>query len=450
MNQNLISKYDVATPRYTSYPTVPYWNPGIPSVQSWKSALRTAATAVDPMSLYIHLLFCESLCTYCACNTRITTNHSVEIPYVQRVLKEWTMYTKILPYIPTIGELHLGGGTPTFFSPKNLRALIEGIRATSIVLPEAKLSFEAHPNSTTESHLVALGELGFHRLSLGVQDFDPVVQKLIHREQSAEQVQFVTELARKLGYNSINFDLIYGLPSQTLPSIKKTISEVIDMRPDRIAFYSYAHVPWMRPGQRSYTESDLPSGENKRALYEQGREQLQSAGYIEIGLDHFALPGDELLRASEEKTLHRNFMGYTDKQSSLLVGLGVSAISDAGTMFVQNAKTLEDWNRQIDNNELPVFRGHELSNEDVVLRKHILNIMCKGETDWSEDIHAYDSLKTVRERLLDLEADGLVELTEYGLRVTEAGKPFLRNIGICFDERYHLAKPQKQVFSQTA
>lgn len=450
MTKNLIAKYDVAAPRYTSYPTVPYWNPGKPTAHSWKNALFQASANDDPLSLYMHLLFCESLCTYCACNTRITTNHLVERPYIARLLKEWTLYTDLLPNIPRIGELHLGGGTPTFFSPENLRLLMEGIRAKSIVLPEAAMSFEAHPNSTTEGHLVALGEHGFRRLSLGVQDFDPTVQKLIHREQSVQQVHYVSDLARKLGYTSINFDLIYGLPSQTLSSIKKTIDEVINMRPDRIAFYSYAHVPWMRPGQRSYTDADLPSGENKRALYEQGREQLEQAGYIEIGLDHFALPGDELLRASEEKTLHRNFMGYTEKQSSLLIGLGVSAISDAGTMFVQNAKTLEEWNTLIDENQLPFFRGHELSQEDLVLRKHILNVMCKGETDWGADIGTCSAFTDVRTRLVELQHDGLVELSEYGLRVTESGKPFLRNIGMCFDTRYHSKKPEKQIFSQSA
>lgn len=445
----LISKYDVAAPRYTSYPTVPYWNEGKPSEHNWRTAVQNAADN-DPLSLYIHLLFCESLCTYCACNTRITTNHSVERPYIQRLLKEWMMYVDMLPRSPMIGELHLGGGTPTFFSPENLDLLLNGIRSSSTILPQAELSFEAHPNSTTEAHLAALGEHGFRRLSLGVQDFDPVVQKLIHREQSAQQVRRITEMARATGYTSVNFDLIYGLPSQTLPSIRKTIDQVIDMRPDRIAFYSYAHVPWMRPGQRSYTDADLPSGENKRALYEQGREQLQNAGYVEIGLDHFALPGDELLVAAEKKTLHRNFMGYTAKQSSRLVGLGVSAISDAGDMFVQNVKTLEEWNAMVDENQLPFFRGHELSEEDIVLRKHILNVMCKGETDWSADVLLYPVLKDVHLRLQELARDGLIELSENKLRVRESGKPFLRNIGMCFDARYHSRKPAKQLFSQSA
>jgi len=451
MDRNLITKYDVAAPRYTSYPTVPYWGLSVPTQDSWRNAvLSNWRSKQQPLSLYIHLLFCESLCTYCACNTRITTNHKVELPYIARLLKEWSMYTELLGERPTIGEIHLGGGTPTFFSPENLQTLMDGIRANSILLPDAALSFEAHPGNTTREHLEVLYKSGFHRLSLGVQDFNPKVQRLINRMQTEEQVREVMEYARQLGYSSINFDLIYGLPAQTLASITDTTEKVIALRPERIAFYSYAHVPWMRPGQRAYTEADLPAGENKRALYERGRALLEQAGYVEIGLDHFALPGDELLRVAENKTIHRNFMGYTERESTLLVALGASSISDAGTQFVQNAKTLEEWNSLVDQNQFPFFRGHELLAEDLVLRKHIMNIMCREETDWTENLANFPVFEDIRERLEELEADGIIQLFPTSLRVTEQGKPFLRNVGLCFDARFHLNKPKKPVFSQTA
>lgn len=451
MDKNLVAKYDVAAPRYTSYPTVPYWGQIAPSQESWRRAVDDAwETGGKSMSLYIHLPFCESLCTYCACNTRITKNHNVEGPYIQRVLKEWTMYLDILGETPRISEIHLGGGTPTFFSSENLFQLIEGIRAASIITKDSAFSFEAHPANTSSSHLQALFDQGFRRLSLGVQDFNPIVQKLINRHQTETQVKSVTNLARIIGYTSVNFDLIYGLPQQTLESISDTVEKVIRMRPDRIAFYSYAHVPWMRPGQRAYTEADLPQGESKRALYEKGRELLEAAGYSEIGLDHFALAGDELLKASLNNKLHRNFMGYTEHNNSLLIALGVSSISDAGTMLIQNEKSLEDWNQAIDDNRFPFFRGHQLDSEDLILRKHILNIMCKGETSWAGLGEQCEELHSATERLKVLEKDGLVEISQFSLRVSKKGRAFLRNIGMCFDARYHRSQPKENLFSRSA
>jgi oxygen-independent coproporphyrinogen-3 oxidase len=451
MNQNLIYKYDVAAPRYTSYPTVPYWDKEKPEQESWRRAVEDAwETGGKNTSLYIHLPFCESLCTYCACNTRITKNHSFEKPYIQRLIKEWAMYLDVIGEMPRISELHLGGGTPTFFSPENLSGLLSAIRETAIISADASFSFEAHPANTTSKHLEALFEQGFRRLSLGVQDFNPVVQQLINRHQSEIQVKSVTDLARIIGYTSVNFDLIYGLPKQTLESITETIKKVIAIRPDRIAFYSYAHVPWIHPGQRAYTEADLPVGENKRALYEKGRQLLENSGYIEIGLDHFALPGDELLNAALTGNLHRNFMGYTEHQTPLLIGLGVSAISDAGTMLSQNEKTLDKWNAAVDENIFPFLRGHQLNEEDLILRKHILNIMCKGETSWINFHEQCPAVDHAVQRLQELEKDGLVELTPFTVRTTENGKAFLRNIALCFDARFQMEKPGKQIFSQTA
>jgi oxygen-independent coproporphyrinogen-3 oxidase len=271
----LIEKYNVPAPRYTSYPTVPGWDKAVPDAGRWLGVVkRTFDESNDArgISLYIHLPFCESLCTYCGCNTRITRNHGVETGYVEAVLREWQIYLRTFGRKPVLRELHLGGGTPTFFSPANLRKLLEGIFADSILHPDREFSFEGHPNNTTAGHLQTLYELGFRRVSFGIQDCDEKVQRTINRVQPFENVRRVTEQARRIGYQSVNFDLIYGLPYQTLESVAATIDQVATLRPDRIAFYSYAHVPWIKPGQRSYTDKDLPADAYKRALYELGLE----------------------------------------------------------------------------------------------------------------------------------------------------------------------------------
>lgn len=451
MNPDLISKYDCAIPRYTSYPTVPYWEKEVPAAESWSRAVQDAwQTGGRNISLYIHLPFCESLCTYCACNTRITKKHEVELPYIANLLKEWSLYLDAIGERPFVSDIHLGGGTPTFFKPENLAHLIGAIRETAGFPASASFSFEAHPANTSSRHLEELFLQGFRRISIGVQDFNPEVQRLINRRQSEVQVKALTDLARIIGYTSVNFDLIYGLPGQTLDSIADTVKRVIAIRPDRIAFYSYAHVPWMRPGQRAYTEADLPAGKEKRALYETGRELLEAAGYQEIGLDHFALPGDELLIAANTGKLHRNFMGYTEKESPLLIGLGASSISDAGTMFVQNEKKVEDWAAAVSEGKFPFFRGHGLTREDLVLRRHILNIMCKGHTSWLKEEEQCDALEDAQKALLDMQADGLVETGPFSVSVTPAGKQFLRNAGACFDARMHRARPESSLFSQSA
>lgn len=450
--QSLFQKYNVQGPRYTSYPTVPYWNGVAPTKQELINEVQKSFSLTNKnegISIYIHLPFCESLCTYCGCNTRITVNHAVEEPYIDSLIKEWKMYLDIFQEKPNIKELHLGGGTPTFFSAENLKKLVSNIVATSNILPDAEFSFEAHPNNTTHSHLEALYNLGFRRLSLGVQDFDEKVQDAINRKQSFEQVKNITQLARNIGYVSINFDLIYGLPFQTLQTIKTTVEKTIQLKPDRIAFYSYAHVPWLKPGQRKYSEKDLPMGDEKRALYELGRALFEKAGYVEIGMDHFALKSDSLYLAEISGNLHRNFMGYTARKTHLLVGLGVSSISDAWTAFVQNVKTVEEYYSYLDKNELPIFKGHILTEEDLVLRQHILNIMCKLHTSWEKKSEQCESLFKAFERLDEMEADGLVIRKKQSLLVTEKGRPFIRNICMAFDARLHQNKPETTLFSQT-
>lgn len=441
---------NIPAPRYTSYPPVPFWeNVGIVR-EKWFHEVSNAYEAGNrEVSLYLHLLFCESLCTYCACNTRITKDHSVEKPFIQRLLKEWSLYLDAFGSTPTLTDLHFGGGTPTFFSPENLGELMGGILRTSQVTKGTNFSFEAHPANTTSSHLEVLYKNGFRRMSLGVQDFNPRVMELINRKQTAEQVRAVTNLARIIGFSSVNFDLIYGLPGQTRNSISQTILQVIEMRPDRIALYGYAHVPKMKPAQLSF-EQFLPSSEERVELCELSKELLVDAGYREIGLDHYALPGDELLTASLCGNLHRNFMGYTTTPSPLLIGLGPSAISDTASMMAQNSPTLEQWNVAMDNKEWVGHRGHVLTTEDMILRKHILNIMCRFETFWGEDVASAPFLETVYQRLKIYEVEGLIKLTPVSVKVLPQGKTFLRHIGMCFDARFHNRKDQDVVLSSAS
>ncbi|MDO3627290.1 oxygen-independent coproporphyrinogen III oxidase [Mucilaginibacter sp. BT774] len=450
LSKHLIDKYNVAAPRYTSYPTVPYWSKDAFNKQLWSEHVRSAfeiSNKKDGISLYIHLPFCESLCTYCGCNTRITKNHAVEEPYIDALLKEWSMYCDIFEDKPIIREIHLGGGTPTFFSPANLTHLIKSILMNADVHPEADFGFEGHPANTTYEHLKDLYNLGFRRLSLGIQDFDPKVQFIINRIQTFEQVRDVTDWARQIGYTSVNYDLIYGLPLQTLGTLVDTVEKVSKLMPDRIAFYSYAHVPWIKPGQRRFTEKHLPSPDEKRALYGLGHSMLTAMGYYDIGMDHFALPVDTLYIAERKKKLHRNFMGYTHQYTRLLVGLGVSSISDTWDAYAQNVKTVEEYIEMTNNNELPVVKGHFLSAEDIIIRKHILNIMCKGETEWNHHTEPCYSLMEGLQRMQDLADDGLVELGSYYLSVTPTGKRFLRNICMAIDARLWADQPSTQLFS---
>lgn len=450
ITEDLIKKYAVAVPRYTSYPTVPYWGKEPFNTGEWISCVKKSfanSNLADGISIYIHLPFCESLCTYCGCNTRITKNHTVETPYINAVLKEWALYKAAIAQKPLIKELHLGGGTPTFFSAAHLKALIEGILNESDIHEQAEFSFEAHPANTTAEHLETLFALGFRRLSLGIQDFDPKVQFIINRLQSFEQVKTVTAQARKIGYTSINFDLIYGLPLQTQAGLADTIDKVAELMPDRIAFYSYAHVPWIKPGQRKFTEHDLPGVAAKAALYELGRNKLKNLGYVEIGMDHFALRTDSLYHALVTGNLHRNFMGYTHQYTQLLIGLGVSAISDTWFGYAQNAKKLEDYLKLINESVLPVVKGHYMTAEDQMIRKHMLEIMCKGTTTWNFHHEPFLALFDSIERLYNLANDGLITLDSYSLQVTPAGKRFLRNICMAFDARLWAEQPATQLFS---
>lgn len=447
---NLVKKYNVAGPRYTSYPTVPYWDTFAPTAEEWKKSVKLSFDETNEdhgISLYIHLPFCESLCTYCGCNTRITVNHAVEHTYIDAVLNEWKLYRDVFKETPRIKAIHLGGGTPTFFSPANLEKLLKGILADAVICDDPEFSFEAHPNNTTAAHLQTLFNLGFTRLSLGIQDFDPGVQAIVNRIQSFENVEKVVNEARRIGYTSINFDLIYGLPLQTRQSVMDTISKVNLLRPDRIAFYSYAHVPWIKPGQRKFTEKDLPANEEKRALYEIGKAAFSENGYVEIGMDHFALKTDSLHKAMEQNTLHRNFMGYTDSYTKLMIGLGVSSISDTWNAYAQNVKTIEKYYELLADKQLPIFKGHLLNKEDLILRKHILNIICKFKTSWEKPEEQCQAVYDAVERLVEIENDGLIELAPGNLSVKRIARPFVRNVCMAFDAKLWRSIPQSQIFS---
>jgi len=430
----LIRKYNRPVPRYTSYPTVPNWKDQL-AICDWTHAFQAGfeeQNRVDGIALYIHLPFCESLCTYCGCNKRITTNHSVETEYLDVLQKEWRQYRRLMNDQPLIRELHLGGGTPTFFSPENLEKLISILTHDAQLHPDFEFSIEGHPNNTTVDHLAMLYRLGFRRISYGVQDLDAEVQRVINRIQPFEILEAATDNARKIGFDSVNFDLIYGLPRQTIQSIETTISAVLSLKPDRIAFYSYAHVPWTSRAQRLFDESDLPDAELKLQLYIKGKQMLAAAGYMDIGMDHFALPDDSLYLARQQGKLHRNFMGYTTKSSGILIGLGVSAISDTGTAFAQNAKTLHDYYAAINAGNLAIQKGWLLTKQDAIFRQYILDISCRGETFfWAEDLPGLR--KHVFPKLCELQADGLISWNESGLQLTDQGHYFIRNICSAFD-----------------
>ncbi|MFV8325409.1 oxygen-independent coproporphyrinogen III oxidase [Flavobacterium sp. ZS1P14] len=453
MKNSLIQKYNVPGPRYTSYPTVPYWDETDFSNEIWLETLKNsfaASNGSEGISLYIHLPFCESLCTFCGCNKRITKNHAVENRYINAVLKEWTLYCKILGEKPTIKEIHLGGGTPTFFSPKNLEDLINGIFSHAHKAEVHEFSFEGHPNNTSHEHLQKLYDLGFRRVSFGVQDYSEKVQKAIHREQPFHNVAKVTFWAREIGYTSIGHDIIFGLPFQEIDGIIDTIEKTKSLQPDRLAFYSYAHVPWIKGnGQRGFNEGDIPKDDKKRILYETGKKLLHENGYHEIGMDHFALKTDSLYHAFQNGKLHRNFMGYSSSKTQLMIGLGVSSISDSWYSFAQNAKNLEDYYQILEWDKLPVFRGHLLTDEDLIIRKHILNLMCQFETSWKNNGGYFNEIPEVLLLLKEMEKDELVNINDTAIQVTEKGKAYVRNICMAFDLRLKRKAPDTELFSMT-
>jgi oxygen-independent coproporphyrinogen-3 oxidase len=451
---SLTDKYNVPGPRYTSYPALPYWDKAGFLEKIWRETLVRSfneSNAQDGISLYIHLPFCESLCTFCGCHKRITKRHEVEIPYIRSVLKEWKLYCEIFPSKPIIKELHLGGGTPTFFTSENLKLLIRGILRLANKADTYEFSFEGHPNNTTKQHLKTLYDLGFTRVSYGVQDYNETVQRAIHRVQPFVSVANVTQWAREIGYTSVGHDIIYGLPFQTQKHIEETVIKTKSLMPDRLAFYSYAHVPWLKGnGQRGYKDVDLPTPLERKVQREIGKALLRKLGYRETGMDHFALETDNLYHSSQNGQLHRNFMGYTASKTQLMVGLGVSSISDSWYAFAQNVKGLEEYQHLIKSDIIPISKGHILTKEDLVIRKHILNLMCGFKTSWHSEEERFVGLKSVKERLNEMIIDGLLEMDPMEIRVTEIGRPLIRNICMAFDQFLNDNAQESRQFSMTA
>ncbi len=443
---DLFRKYDVPAPRYTSYPTVPYWDTP-PTSQAWVQSLNKALTPeAAAWSLYMHIPYCETLCTFCGCNTVITKDHGKEEPYVKMLLQEWKTY---LQQVPNLGRnelkhLHLGGGTPTFLSPANLEALLKPILQSVKLSEDFEASIEVDPRRTTREQLEVLYKLGFRRVSLGVQDFEPEVQRLINRIQPFETTAGILNAAREIGYTSVNFDLIYGLAKQTPQSIQTSVEKTIELKPDRIALYSLALVPWIKPAQRLFKDEDLPQGEEKRKLYEIARGALLAAGYVEIGMDHFALPTDALAQSLKDGSLHRNFMGYTNHRTEVLLGLGVSSISETAEIFHQNEKLLPAYQQKVEQGEIATHRGHCLTEEDRDRREQILEFMTKGR------VRLQNGQKQAAEDFLkEMKQDGLIEIADEEIRLTDKGRPFLRNACVFFDERLKKKNPTAPIFSKS-
>jgi oxygen-independent coproporphyrinogen-3 oxidase len=444
----LFAKYDVPMPRYTSYPTVPQWH-RTPTAGQWTSSLTRALESPGAsVAVYVHVPFCESLCTFCGCNTVITRDHARERPYVDLVLTELDAYLAAVPGLAgaPVRQLHLGGGTPTFLSEDALGELVDGISRRLPIRDHAfEGSVEVDPRVTRDRQLETLAARGFTRLSLGVQDVDPDVQRLVNRRQSLDLTAGLSGAARALGYQSINIDLIYGLPGQTVASMARLVEAVLGLMPDRLAVYSFARVPWIKPAQRRFRDDEIPEGEAKRALYEAVRNPFIDAGYVEIGLDHFARPDDALAAAVAGGRLHRNFMGYTDVRTTTLLGLGVSAISETSDCYHQNEKVATTYEKRVRAGEMPTLRGHLLSAEDRRRRQCIADLMttCSVRLDAAEAAHATRALAS-------LLGDGLVRLDGDTLVVPPDGRAFLRNAASFFDEYLGRERSPGPVYSTSA
>lgn len=430
----LLARHAAPSPRYTSYPTVTYWGDA-PGESTWLTHLDAALDATSAgAALYVHIPFCQALCTFCGCHMRVVRSHALAGPYVALLRAEYALYRERLgrARLP-LSQLHLGGGSPNFLPVDDLERLLDDLLGAADLRAGAELTSEADPRFTTAAQLHTLRRHGFTRLSLGVQDMDPRVQDIVNRTTPPDVLARVVDEARASGFTSVDFDLIYGLPLQTLDSLRTTMDVVAQHMPERISFYPYAHVPWIKPGQRRYTEADLPEGEDKRALYLAGREYLDRLGYVEIGIDQFARRGDALARAASEGHLHRNFMGYTAVPTRALIGLGVSAIGDAWTALAQNEKSQQRWEIRVTAGELPLQRGHVLGDEDRRLRGHIHSLLTRYGTQWATDEHDAPWRAPIVARLAPLGEDGLVDLDGDAVRVTATGRAFLRTICAAFD-----------------
>ncbi|MDP1686587.1 oxygen-independent coproporphyrinogen III oxidase [Hydrogenophaga sp.] len=440
ISNDLLRRFDVPGPRYTSYPTADRFVEAF-TEQDYVQALeqRKAGSMALPLSLYVHIPFCESVCYYCACNKVITKHHERAAEYLRYLTQEVELQVAHFGQGHNVSQLHLGGGTPTFLSDAELEDLMAMLRSHFTLVPGGEYSIEVDPRTVTEERLRTLARLGFNRLSFGVQDFDPVVQKAVHRVQPARQVFDLVAAARRIGFESINVDLIYGLPLQTPESFARTLAQVNELRPDRIALYAYAHLPSRFKPQRRIVAAELPSGGAKLAMLSASLDALQDAGYVYVGMDHFALPTDALAVAKRQGRLHRNFQGYSTQPDCDLIALGVSAIGRIGATYSQNAKTLEEYRDMLDQGRLPIVRGLALTRDDLLRRAVIMSLMCQGELQFESfelghliDFRSYFAREL--EAMQDLAEHGLVRMDKAGLQVTDAGWYLVRAIAMVFDK----------------
>ena len=455
LTPELLTRFDVPGPRYTSYPTADRFVEAFSQADLHQALdLRNQGLGPQnrPLSIYVHIPFCESLCYYCACNKIITKHHEKAEPYLRYLAKEVELYTSSIGMGQSVSQLHLGGGTPTFLSNDELREWMSVLKRSFNFVAGGEYSVEVDPRTVNEERLALLFELGFNRLSFGVQDFDPEVQKAVHRIQPAAQVFDLMAAARKMGFESVNVDLIYGLPKQTPESFDRTLKQVNDLRPDRIALYAYAHLPERFKPQRRILAAELPVASSKIAMLSRSMDALMNAGYVYVGMDHFALPDDALAVAKRQGRLHRNFQGYSTQPDCDLIGLGVSAIGRMGGTYSQNAKTMEEYVDMLDNGQLPIVKGLALSRDDLIRRAWIMAIMCQGHVQYDAFNEAWliDAKKYFASEISQLESlqtQGLVELSDGGLQVTPMGWFFVRGVAMVFD-KYLQADRNRTRFSK--
>ena len=441
MTPELLTRFDVPGPRYTSYPTADRFVEAFSEadyIQALEQRREATRLKGQPLSLYVHIPFCESLCYYCACNKIITKHKDRAATYLRYLTREVELQVAHLGPGHSVSQLHLGGGTPTFLSDDELRELVAMLRRHFQFVPGGEYSVEVDPRTVDENRLAVLAELGFNRLSFGVQDFDPAVQKAIHRVQPVEKVFAMVHAARALGFESVNVDLIYGLPLQTPESFARTLAQVNELRPDRIALYAYAHLPERFKPQRRIHAAELPLAGAKVAMLAQSLDAFSEAGYVYIGMDHFALPQDALAVAKRQGRLHRNFQGYSTQPDCDLIALGVSAIGRMGSTYSQNAKTLDEYCDALDQGHLPIVRGLPLSRDDMIRRAVIMALMCQGQLQfesinlaWLIDFKSYFAPEM--KALQEMQTQGLVKLSDTGIEVTTMGWFFVRAVGMVFD-----------------
>jgi len=453
ISDEILEKYNRPGPRYTSYPTAPVWKDDF-GPDDLENYYERAEERRTPLSLYMHLPFCESLCLFCACNVSIQKDKSVAVPYLAALKKEIEHVAGRVSKNRAVSQFHWGGGTPSYLSPAQMEDLFEHTRERFTFAPDAEIGIEVDPRVTHRAHLETLRRLGFNRLSMGIQDFQPKVQETIHRVQPYEMTRDLIAIGRELGFESLNVDLIYGLPYQTAESFQHTIDQVLTLVPDRVAMFSYAHVPWLKKQQGSF-QAHLPEGKEKFRIFRAGLERFLDAGYLYIGMDHFARPGDELATAQQNRTLHRNFQGYTTKAGADLYGMGVSAISSIGEAYAQNRKEVPAYQDTVGSRGIATMRGYRLSSDDVIRRAVIGRLLChtvipKREVEREFSISFDEYFAAELERLEEPRAEGLVELAPGEIRVTPLGRIFIRNVAMVFDRYLHEQQmDQRPLFSKT-